>query len=127
MCALSASVRIWFLANCMICSTRGSFSIPMARAASEKVSSLAYWVAKLRIISTGIGGRSAGESALISFSNSSRVMLLTHPGGGAVAPAAGWQAPFRVITGSFIGTTLVLGRVAGGGGGCIGVAAGAWL
>jgi len=54
-------------------------------------------------------------------------MVLTHPGGGVVAPAAGWQAPFRVITGSLIGTTLVLGSVAGGGGGgcCIGVAAGA--
>jgi len=58
-------------------------------------------------------------------------MLLTHPGGGAVAPAAGWQAPFRVITGALIGTMLVLGSVAaaGGDGGCIGVgvAAGAWL
>jgi hypothetical protein len=57
-------------------------------------------------------------------------MLVKHPGG-TLAPLAGWQAPLRVITGSLIGTTLVLGKVAGGGGvgaaagagGCIGVAA----
>src|SRR5208283_2258675 len=118
---LSASVRIWFLANCMICCTWGSFSMPMARAVSAKVSSLAYWVAKLRMTSGDMGGRSGGESALMIFSNCSRVKLLTHPGGGV-----GWQAPLSVRTGSVIGTTLVLGGVAGGGGaGGAGAAAGA--
>src|SRR5271157_685777 len=111
----------------MICSTRGSFSSPMARAASAKVSIFAYWVARLRMTSGGTGGRSGGVSALTSFSNCSRVTLLTHPAGGVVVPALGLQAPLRVRTGSVIGTKLVLGVTLAGAGGLalgVGVAAG---